>query len=34
MSKVFKRPMFKMGGKPDSGIVSGFERKNFDKCTN
>ena len=34
MSKVFKRPMFKMGGKPDSGIVSGFERKNFDKGTN
>ena len=33
MSKVFKRPMFKMGGKPDSGIVSGFERKNFDEGT-
>ena len=33
MSKIFKRPMFKMGGKPDSGIVSGFERKNFDKGT-
>ena len=25
--------MFKMGGKPDSGIVSGFERKNFDEGT-
>ena len=33
MSKVFKRPMFKMGGKPDSGIVSGFGRKNFDEGT-
>ena len=33
MSKVFKRPMFKMGGKPDSGIVSGFERKNFNEGT-
>ena len=33
MSKVFKRPMFKMGGNTNSGIVSGFERKKFDNGT-
>jgi len=32
MSRILKRPMFKMGGTPneDSGIVSGFDRKKFD----
>ena len=29
MSKTLRRPMFKMGGTTDSGIVSGFERENF-----
>tara|TARA_Y100000401_G_C8307601_1_gene217866 strand:- start:75 stop:1268 length:1194 start_codon:yes stop_codon:yes gene_type:complete len=29
MSKVLRRPMFKMGGNTDSGIMSGFERKDF-----
>jgi len=33
MSKVLRRPMFKMGGDTDSGIMSGFERKNFDQGT-
>ena len=35
MSKTLKRPMFKMGGKPDmnSGIVSGFEREKFSSGT-
>ena len=33
MSKTLRRPMFKMGGETDSGIVSGFERKNFDDGT-
>ena len=30
MSKTLRRPMFKMGGQTNSGIVSGFERKNFE----
>ena len=29
MSKTLRRPMFKMGGDTNSGIVSGFERENF-----
>ena len=29
MSKTLRRPMFKMGGQTNSGIVSGFERKDF-----
>ena len=29
MSKTLRRPMFKMGGTTDSGIVSGFEREDF-----
>jgi hypothetical protein len=29
MSKTLKRPMFKMGGDTNSGIVSGFEREKF-----
>ena len=29
MSKTLRRPMFKMGGNTDSGIVSGFEREDF-----
>ena len=33
MSKVFKRPMFKMGGNTNSGIVSGFEREKFEDGT-
>ena len=33
MSKVLRRPMFKMGGDTDSGIMSGFERKNFNQGT-
>ena len=33
MSKIFKRPMFKMGGDINSGIVSGFEREKFDEGT-
>ena len=30
MSKTLKRPMFRMGGDTNSGIMSGFERKKFD----
>jgi hypothetical protein len=33
MSKILRRPMFKMGGNADSGIVSGFERKKYDQGT-
>ena len=33
MSKTLRRPMFKMGGNTDSGIVSGFEREKFDEGT-
>ena len=33
MSRILKRPMFKMGGKINSGIVSDFERQNFDEGT-
>ena len=33
MSKTLRRPMFKMGGNADSGIVSGFGRKKYDKGT-
>ena len=29
MSKTLRRPMFKMGGQTNSGIVSGFEREDF-----
>ena len=29
MSKTLRRPMFKMGGNTNSGIVSGFEREDF-----
>ena len=28
MSKILKRPMFKMGGNINSGIISNFERQN------
>ena len=31
MSKTLKRPMFRMGGDTNSGIMSGFERKNFNQ---
>ena len=33
MSKTLRRPMFKMGGTTDSGIVSGFEREKFNQGT-
>ena len=33
MSRILKRPMFKMGGNINSGIVSDFERQNFDEGT-
>tara|TARA_R100000329_G_scaffold146752_1_gene133584 strand:+ start:67 stop:1323 length:1257 start_codon:yes stop_codon:yes gene_type:complete len=33
MSKTLRRPMFKMGGDTNSGIVSGFEREKFNKGT-
>jgi len=33
MSKILRRPMFKMGGNADSGIVSGFGRKKYDQGT-
>ena len=33
MSKTLRRPMFKMGGNTDSGIISGFEREKFDEGT-
>ena len=33
MSKTLRRPMFKMGGQTDSGIVSGFEREKFNQGT-
>ena len=33
MSKTLRRPMFKMGGNTNSGIVSGFEREKFDEGT-
>jgi len=33
MSRILKRPMFKMGGNTNSGIVSDFERQNFDEGT-
>ena len=33
MSKILRRPMFKMGGTTDSGIVSGFERDKFNQGT-
>jgi hypothetical protein len=29
MSKTLKRPMFRMGGDTNSGIMSGFEREKF-----
>ena len=31
MSKTLKRPMFRMGGDTNSGIMSGFEREKFSK---
>ena len=33
MSKTLRRPMIKMGGTTDSGIVSGFEREKFNQGT-
>ena len=33
MSKTLKRPMFKMGGDTNSGIMSGFEREKFSSGT-
>ena len=33
MSRILKRPMFKMGGNINSGIISDFERQNFDEGT-
>ena len=33
MSRILKRPMFKMGGNINSGIMSDFERQNFDEGT-
>ena len=33
MSKTLRRPMFKMGGNTDSGIISGFEREKFNEGT-
>ena len=33
MSRTLKRPMFKMGGNTNSGIVSGFEREKFSNGT-
>jgi hypothetical protein len=33
MSKTLKRPMFRMGGDTNSGIMSGFEREKFESGT-